>query len=89
MSDTITIHTQPGGKQPSKGGTTWNGDFIDEISTLTEHSIEAAPDAAVCGALGCRESAKLVRCILEEVGQRVFCPDHMTNLIRKEVLENE
>lgn len=48
--------------------------------------VRPAPDAAVCGASGCTETAQLLRGVIEDYGRRVLCADHMANLIHREVL---
>ena len=50
---------------------------------------EPAPDADVCGFLGCRETAQLIRGVIDGFGQRVLCAEHMADLVRREVLDDE
>lgn len=50
---------------------------------------EPASDADVCGSLGCHETARLVRGVIEGFGQRVLCAEHMADLVRREVLDDE
>lgn len=49
--------------------------------------VDAAPNAGVCGALGCHDREHLVRVRLEEIGQRVVCPSHAAGLLRRELEE--
>jgi hypothetical protein len=46
---------------------------------------EPAPDAGVCGAIGCQNTTRLVRGIIEGFGERVLCAEHMADLVRREV----
>jgi len=41
-------------------------------------------EAAVCGALGCRETDRLVRVVRDEIGERVLCRPHARQLLDKE-----
>lgn len=66
--------------------TTTSLDEVGSVLPLDGVELDAAPGADVCGAAGCRETARLVRAAIEGFGQRVLCADHAARLIRREVL---
>ena len=89
MPDTATIHTRPDRQSTlscSDGSET--SDVLPDLAAITGVDLEPAPDSAACGAAGCRETAQLLRGVIQEVGQRVLCADHMADLIRREVLDD-
>lgn len=62
------------------------GSIVLEVPSVELKSwvhTEAAPDAACCGAIGCRTEEYLVRVDLPRL-TRVLCPDHASRLIRRE-----
>lgn len=66
-----------------------NSEQSDYAAKLAGVELEPAPDAAACGAAGCRDTVQLIRGEIEKFGQRVLCADHMADLIQKEVLNDE
>jgi hypothetical protein len=90
MPDTVTIHARPNRQFTfERFDDTESSDFLPDLAALTGVDLEPAPDAAACGATGCRETAQLIRGVVEGFGQRVLCADHMADLIRREVLNDE
>mgnify|MGYP006273368013 CR=1 FL=1 len=89
MPDTATIHARPDRQSTlSCSDSSETSDVLPDLATITGVDLEPAPDAAACGASGCRETAQLLRGVIQEVGQRVLCADHMADLIRREVLDD-
>jgi len=60
---------------------------LPNLPAVAGVEIEPATEADACGALGCTETAQLVRGVIEGVGQHVLCADHMADLVRREVLD--
>ena len=90
MPDTATIHTRPDQQFTLEHYDDSEGNEVQpDLTTLSDVDIERAPDAAVCGAGGCRETAKLLLGVIKGVGQRVLCCEHMADLVRREVLSDE
>lgn len=88
MPDTATIHTR---RERQFSLESFEDDesneYLPNLGALAGVDLEPAPRAAACGATGCRETAQLVRGVIEGFGQRVLCADHMADLIRQEVLD--
>lgn len=90
MPDTVTIQARPERQFTFKrSDDTQSSGFLPELAALPGVDLERAPDAAACGAAGCRDTAQLIRVVIERFGQRVLCADHMADLIRREVLDDE
>ncbi|WP_363463619.1 hypothetical protein [Halogeometricum borinquense] len=90
MPDTVTIHARPDRQFTlERFDDTESTDFLPDLAALTGVDLEPASDAAACGAAGCRETAQLIRGVIEGFGQRVLCADHMADLVRREVLDDE
>lgn len=51
--------------------------------------LEPARQAAVCGAAGCRETAQLVKGVIDGVGERVLCAEDMAGLIQRVIPKHE
>lgn len=51
--------------------------------------LQPARKAAVCGAAGCRETAQLVKGVIDGVGERVLCAEDMAEIIQQEILNHE
>lgn len=48
-------------------------------------SLEDAPDADGCGAMGCRRSENLIQATISGFGQRTLCLSHLKDLLEREV----
>jgi len=57
---------------------------LQEILTEVPVPIEVV-DATVCGAAGCHETDLLLQATVSEYGSRVLCPDHLEQLVEREV----
>lgn len=88
MPDTVTIQTRPDQQFTlERFEDAGESEILPDIAALAGVDIEPAPDAAVCGATGCREKAQLLRGVIEDFGRRVLCANHMTDLVCREVLD--
>lgn len=61
-----------------------------EYAALTDRvdvDVTAMPNAAVCGAMGCRNDEYLVRVRIRQNRPRVVCPTHAQKLLRRELGE--
>lgn len=63
------------------------GSLLEEVAAFDEVSIELAPDAGGCGALGCQEGSQLFQTSIDGFGQRVLCPRHVADIVRREVID--
>lgn len=63
-----------------------DGDGADYAPILDRDDVEveAIPDAAACGAAGCRRVEHLIRVTIAGFGTRVLCPDHASDLLKRE-----
>jgi hypothetical protein len=59
--------------------------FIENVSTIDGVEPEARPEAHCCGALGCRLNEYLAHLRIDGFGERVLCPIHVVELIKREV----
>lgn len=90
MPDTGTVNARPDRQFTlERFADTESTESQPNRAALTDVDLEPASDAAVCGAAGCRETAQLIRGVIEGIGQRVLCADHMADFLRREVLDDE
>lgn len=57
---------------------------LQEILTEVHVPIEVV-DATICGAAGCHSSEMLLQATISKYGSRVLCPDHLEQLVEREV----
>lgn len=60
-----------------------NLDVTDDLDEL-EATITTAPDAAVCGTVGCRKTDDLFK-VVHEGSQRVLCKTHVRDYLEVDV----
>jgi hypothetical protein len=90
MPDSVTINARPDRQFTlERFDDIESSGILPDLAALTGVDLEPAPDATVCGAAGCGETALLIRGVIKGFGQRVLCADHMADLVRREVLDDE
>jgi len=90
MPDTTTIHARPDRQFTlERFDDTESSEVREVLAGLSGVDLEPASNAAACGAAGCRETGQLIRGVIEGFGQRVLCAEHMADLVRREVLNDE
>lgn len=89
MTNTLTTRTRAN-HQFDGGGFDENSESsnLSEACSLAGVEIDTAPNATVCGALGCQKTEDLHRGIIDDVGQRVLCTEHLEQILIREVLNS-
>jgi len=59
--------------------------FLANVNSYPGVDAEPKPTAAVCGSNSCRETEHLSQVQIEGFGQRVLCPRHVVDLVKREV----